>query len=136
MAIPTAQQAASRWTNNLSGASDRIQAGVQAVTTSPGAAAARQKSLYLQQVQAKADKWAANVGKVTTADWQQATLSKGLPRIASGATAAQPKFEQFMGRFLPHMQNVVNGLPPRGTMEQNIQRAVAVMKGAASFKNQ
>lgn len=40
-----------------------------------------------------------------------------------------------MSRFLPHMQNVVNGLPPRGGIEQNIQRMVATVRGAASFKS-
>lgn len=82
MAIPTPQAAAAKWAQALAGASDRIQAGVQSVTTSPGAAAARQKAVYVAQVQAKADKWAANVGKVSTADWQQAVIQKGIPRIA------------------------------------------------------
>lgn len=134
MAIPTPQDAAAKWAQNLAGATDRIQKGVQSVTSSPGAAAARQKAVYLAQVQAKADKWAANTGKVSTADWQQATISKGIPRIAQGAQASQPKMEAFMGRFLPHMASVVGSLPPRGGLEANIQRMVATVRGAATFK--
>lgn len=134
MGMPTPQEAAAKWQQNLSGAGQRITDGVNRVTTSPGQAAARQKAQYVAGVQAKADKWASNVAKVTTADWQQAVIQKGVPRIASGATAAQPKVEAFMGRFLPHMASVVSALPPRGGIDQNINRMVATVRGAAAFK--
>lgn len=134
MGMPTPQQAASKWQAGLSGATQRITDGVNSVTTSPGAAAARQKAAYVAGVQTKADKWAANVGKVSTQDWQQAVIQKGIPRIAQGATASQPKMEAFFGRFLPHMASVVGSLPPRGNIDQNIQRMIQTVRGAASFK--
>lgn len=133
MALPNASDAAAAWAQRLASSSDKITKGIQAVTTSPGQAAARQKNLYLQQVQAAGDKWAARVAAVSTSEWQQAAISKGVPRIASGATAAQPKMEQFMSQLLPHIASQVASLPPRGGIDQNIDRMTRFVRGMATF---
>lgn len=134
MAIPSAQTAAAKWAQNLSGSTQRIQAGIQSVTTAPGQAAARQKGAYVQNVQASADKWASNVAAVPLSDWQQAAINKGVPRISGGATAAQPKMEQFMGKLLPYIGSQVAALPARGNLDQNINRLTAFVRGMAAFK--
>lgn len=134
MAMPTPEQAAAAWAQGLAGATERITQGVQSVTTSPGQAAARQKAVYTQQVAANADKWATNVAKVSTGEWQQATIEKGVPRIASGASAAQPKMAQFMGQLLPHISSVKSSLPARGNLDQNVNRMVTFTKGMAKFQ--
>ena len=134
MPIPSPQDAAAKWQQNLSGSTDRIAKGVQAVTTAPGQAAARQKTAYTQGVASNADKWASNVAKVPLQDWQQAMIQKGAPRIASGAQAAQPKMEAFLGQFLPHVQGVVSGLPARGNLDQNIARMTAAVRGFSQFR--
>jgi hypothetical protein len=135
MAMPTAEEAASKWASNLGASTQRIQAGVQAVTVAPGQAAARQKALWVQNVAASQNKWAANVAAVPLATWQDATVNKGIPRIASGATAAQPKMQSFMGRLLPYIGNQVNSLPQRGDLEANINRMNTFVRGMAKFKN-
>lgn len=134
MANVTPDQAAAQWASRLAQSGDKIRQGVQSVTTSPGQAAARQKGAYVQNVQAAADKWASRVASVTTADWQQATIEKGLPRIASGAQAAQPKFAAFMGQLLPHIAAGQGSLPARGNLEQNIARMTAWTRHMAAFK--
>lgn len=134
MAIPTPDAAAQAWAQRLAGSTDRIQSGVQAVTTSPGQAAARQKSAWVNNVQASADKWAARTAAVPLTDWQQATISKGVPRIASGAQTAQPKFQAFMTQLLPHIQSSVNALPARGNLEQNITRMTQFTRAMANFQ--
>lgn len=62
---------------------------------------------------------------------------QGNPADCDSAQAAQPKMEKFLGEFLPFMDNVVQQMDssmPRGTLEQNIQRAVYVMQQASQFK--
>lgn len=134
MAIPTADAAAQAWAQRLAASTDRITAGIQAVQTSPGASAARQKAVWVQNTQAAADKFARNAGAVSLSDWQQAALSKGVPRVAGGATAAQPKMAQFMGKLLPYVASGVTALPARGGLEQNIARSAAFIRHMSNFQ--
>lgn len=134
MSKVTPEQAAEAWAQRLAGSGERIRQGVQAVTTSPGQAAARQKQAYSQNVAAAADKWAARVASVSTGDWQQAVIEKGLPRIAAGAQAAQPKMAAFMGQVLPHIDQVKASLPPRGNLDANINRMTQFTRGMAKFQ--
>lgn len=133
MAGATPDTAAQRWVEGLGRAGDKIRSGVQAVTVSPGQAAARQKSAYLAGVQAKADTWARRVSAVPLSDWQNSMTTKGIDRIGSGAAAAQPKFQTFMAKFLPAVQAAKAALPPRGSYEQNKARANAMMDALHKF---
>ena len=131
----TADQIAANWASRLAASTQKITDGINGVTVAPGVAAARQKDVWLQNTQAAQAKWARNVAAVSLSDWQQMTVSKGVPRIASGATAAQPKFQAFMSKFLPYVQSGKASLPPRGTLDQNINRAIAMMRHNAKFSN-
>lgn len=122
-----AAAAAAAWAQGMASAGSKVTAGVQAVQQAPGAAAARQQGLYTSQVAANAGKWARKVSAVSLGDWQQATIEKGIPRLASGAQAAQPKMASFMGSFLPVLSSAVASLPQRGTYEQNKARSAALM---------
>jgi len=135
MPMPTAQQAAANWARGMSNATEKIRAGVQAVTESPTEKAAARADAYAQGVQRAVSegKFQAGLRAVSTEAWKAATLNKGVTRIAGGATEAQPKFAQFMSNFLPHVQQGVQNLPPRGTTEQNIQRAVEMMRWNSKF---
>lgn len=126
--------AAQRWAQNLGASTQKITDGINAVTESPGQAAARQKAVYVQRVNASADKWATNVAAVSVQEWKDAAITKGVARIAGGATAAQPKFANFMQQFLPHVQQVKSTLPPRGDIEANIARMTAQVRGTAKFR--
>lgn len=123
----SADQAASRWVSGLSGATTKISEGIDAVTVAPGQAAARQKAVYVANVTAAADTWARNVGRVTLGDWQSAAKTKGVPRIAGGAQAAQNKMQSVFVKLLPAIQAAVQSLPPRGTFEQNVARSTQMM---------
>lgn len=136
MAAGTPEQIAQKWSNNLAAAAPYITAGVNAVTVAPGQAAARQVDAWINGVQAARQKWQTRVASVSLQDWQQAMINKGVPRVASGAQAAQPKMAQFLGEFLPFQERVTQQVRsmPRGSLEAGIARAVAQIRGTAQFQ--
>lgn len=135
MARLSPSAAAQKWSTNLGAAAPGIEAQVRAVTEAPGLAAARQKSVWLQRVTASADKWARRVSAVSLQDWQDSMITKGIPRIAQGATAAIPKMEQFMSEFLPYVDQGVAKIKamPKGGVEAGIARSNAMIRHNAAF---
>ena len=133
MAVTTVDAAtlATKWATNLGAAQSKIQAGVEAVTVSPGVAAARNQQGYIAGVQANVGKWARNVQSVTLQDWQTAVINKGLIRVGPGAQAAEPKFATVLGKILVYERQLIGQLPQRGDTAANINRAVAWMQGMA-----
>ena len=127
---------AQRWATNLGGSTAKIQAGVEALTgLSPGQRAAQQKQKWLAKLQASADKWAARVGAISLAEWQQAMINKGLQRIGTGAQNAIPKMQTFFAQFLPYVNQgatTVRGMP-KVTLEDGIARCVAQIRHNAAF---
>lgn len=131
MARVTAQQFAQKWQTNLSGATQYIQAGVQKVSTPPGQKAAAQAQVMLANLTAAVTSgmWARRVGAVSLSDWQSAIITKGIPRIASGAQAALAKMTAVGTDLLAAVDAsvaIVNQTP-RGNLQTNIQRAVTFM---------
>lgn len=133
MAMPTAQEAAQRWVQNTSGATQRYTDGVNAVTTSPGQAAARQADLWAANVAAAKQKFAANSAKVSLDQWKTAAVQKGAQRLASGVQAAQGNYEQALGKLLPYIASAVQGLPARGNLEANINRMTGFVRKMAQY---
>ncbi len=125
---------AANWAQRLGASTTKIQAGVQAVTVSPGQAAAANKSGYVQGVAANADKWGRNVAAVSLSTWQQDTINKGLPRISTGATAAQPKMEAVMAKMIPYINSGLTQLPKRAGLDANIARMDAWARYMAKFQ--
>lgn len=135
MARVTPDQGAAKWASRLSGATQDITQGVNAVTEAPGLAAARSKALWLQQVTASADKWARRVSAVSLSEWQSSMITKGVPRIASGAQAAIPKMTSFLADFLPYVDQGVQALKsmPKGGVENGIARASAMIRHNSQY---
>jgi len=127
------QLAAQKWATNLSGATQSYTAGVQSVTVAPGQKAAAQQAVYVQRVQERATVWATNVAAVSLQTWQNDTVTKGAPRLASGATAAQPKFQTFLTALLAYEANGLGSLPPRGNLAQNQARMMAWSNYMSNF---
>lgn len=128
---------AKKWADNLSAAANNgtVTAGIQAVTMAPGVAAARQKAVWAQNTAAAQDRWAANV-QVPLPEWQQAAINKGVARIATGATAAEPKMVSFMNKLMPVINNAKANLPARGTFQQNLARATQMATALHQAKGQ
>lgn len=129
------QQAAQKWADRLSGATQQIQEGISRVSEAPGRKAAAQKQAWLNNVQAKADKWERNVGRVSLEDWRAAATA-GVTRVAQGAQQKKGKMEAFQTEFFPFLERVqsrVNAMP-RGSLEQNLARMVANAREISNFK--
>jgi hypothetical protein len=134
MPMPSATDAAARWAQQFGASGARWAAGVQAVQVAPGQLAARAKNLWAQNTAAAIDRFAANSAKVTREQWIETTVTKGQPRLASGAQAALPKVEAAFGKLFPFIQNTVNALPPRGDIEANINRAAQFARQMHTYK--
>jgi hypothetical protein len=127
--------ATTKWVNNLSNASEAITAGVNAVTTAPGKAAAASVNVWLQRVQQSAQKWATKVGAVSLQSWQESMTTVGIPRIASGAQAKQGKYQTFATSFFPYLaqgQAKVAAMP-KGTLANSIARATTMIQHNAAY---
>lgn len=134
MAAMSPNDVATRWAQNLGAATSRITAGVQAVQQAPGAKAAAQKQVYVQNVTAAADKWASRVSAVSLGTWQQDMINKGVSRVGPGATAAVPKMTAFMSQLLPYIDSQKASLPARGNLDQNISRMTSWVRAMSNFK--
>ena len=137
MARLTPEEIAAKAASRASAASGDWLAGIERVTTAPGAAAAAKKGKYLARVQERADTWAARVSAVPLTTWQQASRDKS-GRFASGVAAAQGKIADFQREFQPFQDGVVNRAKqmPDDTLEQRIERARFVMTETAKFRRQ
>lgn len=125
---------AANWAKNLSAATDRIKAGVQAVTTPPGQAAAAASDRWLANVSAAQATFRKNVAAVSLSDWQDAFVNKGLTRIPGGAQAAQTKFASTLGKILNAQKSIVSSLPARGDVEANIARSASFIRAMHAQK--
>lgn len=132
--MPSPQDAAANWAQKFGASGAKWTAGVQSVTVAPGQLAARAKQLWLQNTTAAADRFAANSARVSLSDWQAQTVSKGAPRLASGAQAAMPKVADAFAKLFPAIQSAVNSLPPRGDIEANINRSAQFARAMNAYK--
>lgn len=134
----TPQQVAQKWARNLNAAGESIRAGVEAVTVSPTEKAARRVDAYAAGVQrAVADgTFVSGLRRVTLEAWKDSMLKKGAPRIGAGATAAVGKMEGFLAEFLPYVDSGKRALEatPRGDLQTNIQRMIAMVEHNARFR--
>lgn len=116
-------QAAQNWATRLGGATQAYTDGVNGVTVAPGQLAAAAKQLWATNTAAAVNRFAANSAAVGLPAWQSAAINKGAPRLATGAANAQEKMQSVFTKLFPAIQNAVNSLPARGTIDQNIERS-------------
>lgn len=135
MTKQTAEQIASKWADRIAGSGEAFRAGVAGVDVAPGVAAAEQKDKYIRNVNAAADKWARRVRGVSLQSWKDAMMKKTAPILATRAAEAKGKFASFMRSFMAYQQGVQQELKstPRGTLDQNIQRAVLQIRANARY---
>jgi glutamate-1-semialdehyde aminotransferase len=95
--------ATAKWVSRMQAAGPQITEGVNAVTTAPGVAAAKQSAKWMAKLQASQQKWQKNVAAVSLSDWQTAMTSRGIPAISTGVTAKQGNYQAFAAKFFPYL---------------------------------
>lgn len=134
----TPQEAANKWSRRLGAAGEDIRRGIERVSVAPGQqAAAQQPKMRARTLEAiDSGKWARNTAAVTLPDWKRAAIDKGVPRIASGATDAEPKMAAFMSELLPAVDAAVARVDamPSTTLDDNIARMTTFVRQMADFK--
>lgn len=122
--------AAQNWQTGMANSSAKMTAGINAVTQNPAEAAIAAIPRMVQGIQQAAANGKIEQGlrRVTLQSWQRSMIDKGVSRVATGAQNAKPKVQNFFTQFLPFLAQGVAQLPPRGDVNQNIARAVAMMQ--------
>jgi hypothetical protein len=114
---------AQNWQSGMGSAqaTANYKAGVQSVTTSPGALAATPDAIqrYLDGVNQSvaSGRRQAALNAVSLQYWQNQAINKGAPRLATGAAAALPKFQSFSQKIAPLLTQIsahVAGMPKGG----------------------
>lgn len=117
--------ATTKWSQRMQAAGPQITEGVNAVTESPGIAAARQATVWLAKLTASVDKWKRNVGAMTLDQWRTAMIERGIPAIATGVAAKSGNYQAFAEKFYPYLATGVAHVKtmPKGTIAQSQARA-------------
>lgn len=128
-----AAEVAAKWVRRGQGASQDYADGVDRVTESPTAAAARQKDKWIQAIQQAAQdgRFERGLNRVSLDDWKRAAREKGSQNYAPGVAAAEAKMVRAMERVLPLIDQTRQEIRsmPSTTVDQRIQRATAFMTG-------
>jgi len=136
MAKTNPSEVAAKWATRTAAAVSDYKTGIDSVRVAPGESAAQAVDRMIAKLQALRDsgELAQSMRSVSLAEWQRAAKEKGAERLASGARQAQGKMAQFMTDFLPFVDSVRASLPPRGDMEQNLQRMMQNARDIAQYK--
>jgi hypothetical protein len=139
MAKLTPQQFSEKLIRRQSGAIDDMRLGVENVKEAPGKRAVAKQAKMKANLMAAIDsgKWAKNLGAVTLEEWKTKMLEVGLGRVQSGIEASRSKIERFAEKFLPFLDGVKAKIDamPDSTLEERINKATAMMRETAKFKN-
>lgn len=122
---------AAKWSSAFGASADRYKAGINRVTVNPAeqAIAAQDRMVANFNDAVNSGKWAAGLQRVTLSSWKQAATDKGASAIAAAARVGQAKVQAAEARIAPIRDAVVASLPPRGTIDQNLERARAMAMG-------
>lgn len=133
-------QVVQAWAQRGAAAADAVKAGVNAVTENPAAKAAAQVDVWANNVMKAKQKFVDSLNRVSLADWKRAMLSKGIDNMSAGYSSQvnQAKFLAFMRVFLPYVRNEAARIRmmPKGDLQKGIDRAVAMIKANAAFRQQ
>lgn len=139
MAQKTAEQASAKWLQGISAAQSEMQAGVQAVTVAPGAAAAAKVQKWQNALNDPntVQKWVRNVtAGGALGPWQAAMENYGIARAIQGAQQKQQKYTNAMNSVLPFIYNLrqqVRQLDD-STPAAREQRMLTFVRGMRQYK--
>ena len=138
MARKDPTEIAEKWGRNLKRSTEDIRKGIARVTEAPGVKAAQKQEKMQQRLNAAIDNgtWAERVASVPLSEWQQKTITKGIPRISAGVDAANGKVVDFHNQLADHQASIDTELDrmPDITIEDSIARSAAQIRGMSKFK--
>jgi hypothetical protein len=122
--VKTAQQAGTNWSGAASRATPNFVAGVQSTQKDQAALAVAQQAALLSNFTASVldGRWAQGVTRRGTAYWKQQTEAKST-NYNQGYTAGAQNYAAAAAKFMPAIAQGVSALPPRGDINQNLQRS-------------
>lgn len=134
----SASEASSLWQSQFAGSSAKYQAGVNAVKTAPGQSAAAAADKWQTNVSSASAKsrFATNSSAVSLSSWQQAATTRGVQNLSAGAAKGVSKYQNFATKFFPVLSSNMATVAamPSTTLQDNINRAVAMMQLNAKYK--
>jgi len=136
MARLTPTQIAEKWNRNAGAAGQSYVDGVNAVNENP-----MDKAIAAIPTMVSNFNQAASDGTIergmrrwSLSEWKAVTASKGQTRYPQGIRDGQARFQTFITQFMPFVDDAVAQLPPRGSLAENIQRAVQMMNRLSEFR--
>lgn len=125
--MKSTQQAQQAWTGSAGRASTNFQAGVAGYTGDwAGATTAQQAAMVNNWTQSiNNGTWAQGVNAVGTAGWKSATQAKE-QNYLTGFNAGANAYGVAIGKIMNYLASAVPALPPRGDINQNLQRSNAL----------
>jgi ATP-dependent Zn protease len=135
--VKTAQQAAQNWANSSGRAAQAYTDGVNNYSGDwAGRTTAQQAALVANFNQAvNSGAWSNGVNRRGTAGWKTATQAK-VANYSTGYTAGAQRQAAAIAKIVAAESNIVGGLPPRGTYQQNQQRSIAMQDALHALKGQ
>jgi hypothetical protein len=135
--VKTAAQAASNWTGSQARATTAYNAGVQAFSGDWAAATTRQQAVMVANWSQAVNSgiWANGVTRTGTQGWKSATEAKA-GNYTTGFSAGGQNFSSAIAKVINALQSGVASLPPRGDINQNLQRANALALYMHGLKGQ
>lgn len=135
--VKTAAQAAANWQGSSGRATTDYVAGVKATTKDQAALAVAAGSRYIQGVQEaySSGRWAAGVTRGGTAYWKSQTEAKS-SNYSSGYAAGVGNYTAASQKVMSAIAQGVANLPPRGDINQNLQRSASLATYLHGLKGQ
>jgi len=124
-----------KWKRNLSGATQDILTGINNTQADPPRLALQAAQKWQNNVSQARPAFERGLQRTTQADWKKAAAD-GVNRIADGANRKAYKYGDFAQQFYTHLDQGVAAIKamPSTTFEDNVQRAVAMMRHNKAFK--
>jgi hypothetical protein len=135
--VKTAAQAAANWQGSSGRATTDYVSGVQNTTKDQAALAVAAGSRYIQGVQDaySSGRWAAGIQRGGTAYWKQQTEKKSV-NYGAGYAAGVGNYTAAAAKVMAAIAQGVANLPPRGDINQNLQRSASLATYLHGLKGQ
>ena len=135
--MKTAQQAAQAWEQSAGRAASNYSEGINNFSGDWAGRTVGQQAVMQTNLNAaiSSGRWAQGVQNTGTNGWKSRTQAK-ISNYSTGFTAGASRQASAIAKILAAEQNIVSGLPPRGTYEQNKNRATTVMDSLHALKGQ